>query len=80
MGNSQGVVLPKPVLAQIGATDGTKLTLVVEGGAITLTPVKPHPRAGWAESMKALAESGDDGIDDEWLAFGNEFDRTEPEW
>lgn len=80
MGNSQGVVLPKPVLAQIGAEAGGKLSLVVEGGAVTLKPVKPHPRAGWAESSKALAESGDDGIDDDWLNMKNEFDDTEWEW
>ncbi len=80
MGNSHGVVLPKPILAQIGASVDGMMELAVEGNVVTLTPVKPHPRAGWAESSKALAESGDDGIDDDWLNLKNEFDDTEWEW
>ncbi len=71
MGNSQGVLIPKPVLAQLGLTDEALMT--IEDGALVLRPVRRPPREGWAQASKALAEAGDDA--EVWP----EFTHTEDE-
>jgi antitoxin MazE len=60
IGNSQGIVLPKPVLAQAGLEDEAELT--VEGGAVVLRKPAPSVRAGWARAAKRLAEQGGDAL------------------
>lgn len=72
MGNSSGVIIPKPILNELGVKAGDKVEMTVKGGRIILAPIEAHPRAGWAEASKALAESGDDGL--VWPEFGNEGD------
>jgi len=70
MGNSQGVLIPKPILAQVGL-EGTA-DLQVRDGVIEIRPVRRNPREGWAEDAKHLAELGDEGL--VWPEFGNEGD------
>ncbi len=60
VGNSQGVLIPKPVLAQVGMTGEVDLT--VEDGAIVLRPAKPKAREGWADASRQLAEAQDDAL------------------
>lgn len=60
MGNSQGVLIPKPVLAQLGLED--EVEMEVEHDAIVLRRPKHRAREGWAEASKALAESGSDTL------------------
>ena len=65
IGNSQGVLLPKPLLAQIGVV-GDELEMSVEDTAIVLRRVR-KVREGWAE---AAAEIGADPLTEEeieWL-------------
>lgn len=71
MGNSQGVLIPKPVLAQLGLEG--EADMVIENGAIVLR--KPHKkvREGWAEASRALTAAGDEPL--AWPEFGNESDR-----
>jgi antitoxin MazE len=71
MGNSQGVIIPKPVLAQAGLE--TEAELVVEKGAIVLRKPAARARAGWADASKRLAASGGDKL--VWPEFGNEDDK-----
>ena len=60
IGNSQGVVLPKPVLAQAGLE--TEAELTVEDGAVVLRrPARPV-RVGWAAAAKKLSEARDDAL------------------
>jgi antitoxin MazE len=66
------VIIPKPLLKEVGIAPGTVIDMAVEGGRIVLSPLKAHPRAGWAEASKALAESGEDAP--VWPEFGNEDD------
>lgn len=75
MGNSQGVIIPKPVLAQVGLTDEAEL--VVEKDSIVLRKPRRKPRAGWAEASRRVAAAGDDAL--AWPEFGNEADR-ELQW
>jgi antitoxin MazE len=72
MGNSAGIILPKPVLAELGVKAGDDLSLTLEAGRVVLTPAKAHPRAGWAEAAKEIADAGDDGL--VWPGFGNAGD------
>jgi antitoxin MazE len=70
MGNSQGVILPKPLLAQVGLEDEAEL--VVEDDAIVIRRPRGAIREGWAEASQAIAAAGDDGL--VWPEFGNEDD------
>lgn len=72
MGNSSGVIIPKPILNELGVKAGDEIEMTLEAGRVVLAPVQPHPRAGWAEASKALAASGDDALI--WPEFGNEGD------
>jgi len=73
MGNSQGVLIPKPILAQLGL-EGT-VDLQVRDGVIELRPVRRNLREGWADDARRLTQHGDDAPvwpeitnagDDEW--------------
>jgi antitoxin MazE len=72
IGNAAGVVIPKTMLAEIGATAGDVINVSVEGGRIVIEPVAKNPRAGWAEDAKRLAAEGDDAL--VWPEFANEGD------
>ena len=72
MGNSSGIIIPKPILAQLGAKTGDDLDLSLEDGRIVLAPAKQHPRAGWADAARRIAEAGDDAL--VWPEFGNAGD------
>ncbi len=76
MGNSAGLIIPKPFLGEIGAKFGDAVEMTVQDGKIVVAPVEEHPRAGWAEDSKALAASGEElawpefaNIDDEKLVW-----------
>ena len=61
IGNSRGIVIPKPVLAQLGldATAGVEMT--IEDGALVLR--RPaSSRAGWVEAAKSIADAADDEL------------------
>lgn len=71
MGNSQGVLIPKPVLAQVGLE--AEAEMVVEKGVIILRKPLKKVREGWAEASRALAQHDDDKL--VWPEFSNEGDR-----
>lgn len=62
IGNSKGVVLPKPLLAQAGLEDQATVNIVVEKGSIVLSKPAKAVRAGWAEAAAAVAAKGDDAL------------------
>lgn len=59
MGSSAAILLPKTVLAHLEVATGDVLDLHLEQGRVVLSPIKSHPREGWAEAAKAIAEAGD---------------------
>lgn len=78
MGNSMGVILPRPLLGQAGLAAGSVMTVSVEGERLVLTPVRKTVREGWAES--ALEIAGDEDLElGDWLGFPNEVD-ADLEW
>jgi antitoxin MazE len=70
LGNSQGVIIPKPLLIQLGLEN--EADMFVRGDSLVITKPKKKVREGWAESSKALAESGDDAL--VWPEFSNADD------
>lgn len=60
IGNSLGVVIPKPVLAQVGLSDQAELT--VERNAIVLRKPRKAARTGWAEAAQSLRGHGEDEL------------------
>jgi antitoxin MazE len=60
LGNSQGVLIPKPLLQQVGLVDQAEMR--VEGDALVLRRPKAEARAGWAEASRELAAAGDDAL------------------
>lgn len=58
MGNSRGVLIPKPILAQVGL-EGTA-DLQVRNGVIEIRAIHRDLRANWAADARRLAELGGD--------------------
>lgn len=72
-GNSQGVIIPKPILTQLGLESEVEMT--IENNAIVLSRPHKRVREGWAEDSKMIAAMGDDAL--VFPDFENEFDK---EW
>ncbi len=70
LGNSRGILIPKPLLKQAGLEDQAEI--FVEGNTLLVRRPKSAPRAGWAEASRKLAASGDDKL--VWPEFANEAD------
>lgn len=70
MGNSQGVLIPKPILAQLGL--GATADLQVRDGVIEIRAIRANPRAGWADDARRLASEGADAL--VWPELANEGD------
>ena len=75
LGNSQGVIIPKPLLAQAGLEDEAEM--VVEKGCIVLRRPQNKVRDGWAEASRKIASAGDDAL--VWPEFPNDGD-AELQW
>lgn len=72
IGNSSGIVLPKPILAHLRVSHGDMIELDLEDGRVVLSPAPKHPREGWAVAAAALADAGDG--DAVWPMFANNGD------
>jgi antitoxin MazE len=73
MGNSHGIIIPKPLLTEIDAKAGDEVDLSVKGGKIVVAPSRTLPRAGWAADSKRLAKAGE--RDPAWPGFANDDDQ-----
>lgn len=60
LGNSKGILIPKPLLKQLGLE--SQADMRVEGDALVLRRPRAAPRAGWAEASRKLAASGGDTL------------------
>jgi antitoxin MazE len=77
IGNSKGVVLPKPLLAQAGLDGQTTADIAVENGSIVLRKPAKVVRSGWGDAAAAVAAKGGDVL--LMGEFGNVED-TELTW
>lgn len=70
LGNSRGVIIPKPLLEQVGLK--READVVVENNAIVLRQPRKGVRQGWADASREIAKAGDDRL--VWPEFPNEGD------
>ena len=73
MGNSHGVIIPKPILEEAGVKANDQVDVSVSRGKIVIAPAKRHPREGWAEASRRLRDAGEGGL--VWPEFANEGDK-----
>ena len=59
IGNSQGIRIPKAIIAQCGFNNSVEMEVV--NGSLVLTPIK-NVREGWEESFQEMAVNGDDEL------------------
>jgi antitoxin MazE len=62
IGNSHGVVIPKPVLAQLGLGAKARVEMTIEDDALVLRRPASPARTGWAEAAARIAKAGDDKL------------------
>ena len=70
MGNSKGILIPKPILEQTGLQGAADLQVV--NGVIEIRPLRRNPREGWAVDSQRLAQTGEDAL--VWPEFANAGD------
>jgi antitoxin MazE len=78
IGNSRGIRLPKAIIDQVRL--GNEIELQVFGDEIVIRPANRKPREGWAESFRAMAETGDNVLPDWPQTSLTKFDDEEWEW
>lgn len=62
IGNSRGIRIPKVWLEQLGVAD--EVDMVVQDDRLVIT--RPgHPRDGWGDAFRRMAETADDRLLDE---------------
>jgi len=71
IGNSKGIVIPKPMLAQVGLEDQSVVDITIENGAIILRKPSKAVRTGWDKAAQAL-----NAVDGDVLVLG-EFSNSE---
>lgn len=59
MGNSQGILIPKPFLMQTGLDIG-EVEIQVQDDAIVIRKPRRNPREGWAKACRELASGSVD--------------------
>jgi antitoxin MazE len=62
VGNSHGIIIPRPMLGEIGVGPNDPVDLRVKKGRLVITPVERDPRAGWAEVSEKLAAENEGGL------------------
>ena len=75
IGNSQGVRIPKVLLADSGITSEVDLELHPDGILIRNAQM---PRAGWDKAFKTMAENDEDELAGSGAA--TEFEKREWQW
>ncbi len=80
IGNSQGIRIPKAMLQQLSF--GEEVELEAQQDQLIIRPAKQtrHPREGWEEQFRLMAERGDDKLFDGDVMLPTEWDMSEWEW
>jgi antitoxin MazE len=67
IGNSQGILIPKPLISQLNL--GTEVELKVEKEALIVRKAHKRRRQGWAAAAQRLAKAGENRL--AWPSFSN---------
>lgn len=60
MGNSQGILIPKPILAQLELEGEVEMEVVDD--ALVIRKPRKQVRAGWADASRSVAQAGGDTL------------------
>lgn len=75
MGNSTGMILPKPILKELGVESGTPMDVIVENGRVIATPVKKRKvREGWEEAAKRIGAEPLTDEEQDWLGVDDDIE------
>ena len=77
IGNSRGIRIPKPLLAQAGLSE--EVDLKVQEGSIVIARTSAH-RIGWAEAARKMSANQDDKLLDLDQHRPTKFDEMEWKW
>ena len=77
IGNSRGVRIPKLLLDQ--SKLGEEVEIKAQESQILICPAR-HPRYGWEEAFRLMAERGDDQLLDKTQLRAGRWDREEWKW
>lgn len=77
IGNSHGIRIPKPIIAQCGFEDEVEFS--VRNNELIVKPVKSS-RQNWEASFKKMAAEGDDELLDSESVSTAKWDEDEWEW
>lgn len=77
IGNSQGIRIPKTLLAQCGLTGSVELD--VRDGQLVLRSTT-RSRAGWDEAFRRMGVHRDDTLLDRDVLSSSAWDRSEWRW
>jgi antitoxin MazE len=74
LGNSAALIIPKPLLTELGLAAGDAVECALEDRRLILAPVRQARCKGWAEASRCIADAADDAP--AWPEFGNADDTT----
>ena len=74
MGNSTGMILPKPILKELGVESGASMDVIVENGRVIATPIKREVRVGWGEAASIVAAQPLTDEERHWLDFDDDLE------
>jgi antitoxin MazE len=77
IGNSQGIRIPKPLIAQVGIEEDVEI--IVEENRLVISPAD-QTRSGWSEAFQRMAKRGDDALLDGDVLEASAWDEEEWEW
>ena len=72
MGNSTGMILPKPILTALGLSTGVQMEVSIDNGRVIATPVRQTVREGWEAGAIAVAASAPSSDELDWLAIDDD--------
>jgi antitoxin MazE len=77
IGNSHGIRIPKPIIAQCGFEDEVEFS--VQNNTLIIKSLKSS-RKGWAAAFKKMAANSDDQLLDSETTSSTDWDESEWEW
>jgi antitoxin MazE len=77
IGNSQGIRIPKPLIAQTGLKG--EVDISVRENQLVISPAE-RPRANWPQAFRDMARLRDDVLLDSEFMSGSRWDEEEWEW
>jgi antitoxin MazE len=77
VGNSQGIRIPKALLAEVPLGDAVEIE--AEGDHLVIRPARTA-RSGWDEAFQSMAANGDDALLDGDESRDTEWAATEWDW